>query len=139
MSSHPVNIFGETFSILSRSLDLRARQHEITLANIANADTPGYTPFSLNVERALQESAAHQAIALKRTNIRHLSGNPELAEEALAEGADPLLFRGDENGVDVDLEMTRMARNTLLYRASGQMVGSKLKGLKNVITGGGAT
>jgi flagellar basal-body rod protein FlgB len=57
MDNHPVNLFGGSVSTLSRSLDLRARNHELILNNVANADTPNFKPFSINVEEALQKDA----------------------------------------------------------------------------------
>ena len=53
------------------------------------------------------------------------------------EADDPLLFRGDQNGVDIDAEMTAFAKNSLLYKASAQLVTSKFSGLKKAISGGG--
>ncbi|WP_319525230.1 flagellar basal body rod protein FlgB [uncultured Desulfosarcina sp.] len=140
MDHHPVNLFGGTISTLSRSLDLRARKHETVLNNVANADTPNYKPFVMDVEAAIQKEP--QAVVpgtMQLTNERHLPGRPSPDDPETARTADgenPLLFRGDQNGVDIDAEMTALAKNSLLYRASAQMVKSKLSGLKNVIKGG---
>ena len=141
MAPSPVDMFGGTISTLSQSLDLRARKHEMILNNVANADTPNFRPFKMNVEEALQEQLSpHRTQPLKRTDDGHLSGN-EMADEADLEieagGSDPLLFRGDQNGVDVDAEMTALAKNTMLYKVSSQIVGSKFSSLKKAIIGGG--
>lgn len=140
MDQHPVNLFGGTISTLSRSLDLRARKHETILNNVANADTPNYKPFVMDVEAALQkEPQASASGSMQLTDKRHLPGRPASDDPETAHTADgetPLLFRGDQNGVDIDAEMTSLAKNSLLYRASAQMVKSKLSGLKNVIKGG---
>ena len=140
MDQHPVNLFGGTISTLSRSLDLRARKHETILNNVANADTPNYKPFVMDVEAALQkEPQASVSGSMQLTDERHLAGRPAPDDPETAHTADgenPLLFRGDQNGVDIDAEMTSLAKNSLLYRASAQMVKSKLSGLKNVIKGG---
>ncbi|BBO66755.1 flagellar basal body rod protein FlgB [Desulfosarcina alkanivorans] len=140
MDNHPVNLFSGTIDTLSRSLDLRARKHELILNNVANADTPNYKPFALNVEEALQkDSTAAPYSPMKRTDELHLPGRKEAdaSPDAVLSGADdPLLFRGDHNGVDIDAEMTALAKNSLLYKASAQLVASKLRGLKSVITGG---
>ncbi|BBO79791.1 flagellar basal body rod protein FlgB [Desulfosarcina ovata subsp. sediminis] len=140
MDDYAFNLFGGTISTLSRSLDLRARQQELILGNVANADTPNYTPFSINVEKALQEgNPANASSVLTRTDEKHLSGEQSLddsyAEMDTTEGGS-LLLRGDKNGVDIDVEMTRLAENGLLYKTSTQIVGAKFSGLKNVIKGG---
>jgi flagellar basal-body rod protein FlgB len=140
MDNHPVNLFGGTISTLSRSLDLRARKHETILNNVANADTPNYKPFVMDVEAALQkEPQPAESGSMRLTDKQHLPGRPAPDEPEAAhttDGENPLLFRGDRNGVDIDAEMTSLAKNSLLYRASAQMVKSKLAGLKNVIKGG---
>jgi len=140
MDDHPVNLFSGTISTLSRSLDLRARNHELILNNVANADTPNFKPFSMNVEEALQRDLPTTASArLKQTDGQHLPGAPKPDDpSAVAQRSadDPLLLRGDRNGVDIDLEMTALAKNSLLYKASAQLVASKFSGLKHVITGG---
>ena len=140
MDNHPVNLFAGTISTLSRSLDLRARKHETILNNVANADTPNYRPFVIDVEEALQKKKVSAAPGdLRLTDQRHLPGQARPDDPAAAgqvHGDSPLQFRGDRNGVDIDAEMTSLAKNSLLYRASAQMVKSKLSGLKNVIKGG---
>ena len=140
MDNHPVNLFSGTVSTLSRSLDLRARKHEMILNNVANADTPNYKPFAMNVEEALQKDTQGVAsTGLKQTDKQHLPGPQIIDDPSTMAGFaadDPLLFRGDRNGVDIDREMTALAKNSLLYKASAQLVASKFKGLKHVITGG---
>jgi flagellar basal-body rod protein FlgB len=140
MDNPPVNLFDNTISLLTRSLDLRARKHEIILDNVANADTPNYKPFKMDVEEALQrESQAGSAIALEETDDGHLPGR-QIADDSSAMTAtdadDPLLLRGDRNGVDIDAEMTELAKNSLLYKASAQIVASKFSWLKQAISGG---
>ncbi|MGA6926527.1 MAG: flagellar basal body rod protein FlgB [Desulfosarcina sp.] len=141
MDNQPINLFSGAISTLSRSLDLRARNHEVVLNNIANADTPNFKPFAVKVEEALQEqSRAPSAQPLMRTDEQHLPGRPPSERAPVVAGStadgNPLLFRGDRNGVDIDAEMTTLAKNSLLYKASAQMVASKFKGLKHVISGG---
>jgi flagellar basal-body rod protein FlgB len=140
MDNHPVDLFSGTISTLTRSLDLRARKHELILNNVANADTPNYKPFALNVEEALHKDAQTVSSArLQRTHAGHLPVQPIPATSSVdmdAAGDDPLLFRGDRNGVDIDVEMTALAKNSLLYKASAQLAASKFNGLKNVIKGG---
>ena len=95
---------------------------------------------STALEEALRRDPPHKAPApLTRTDDHHLPGrqvpgDPSL--EARPAADDPLLLRGDRNGVDIDKEMTALAKNSLLYRATTQIVASKFSGLKKAITGG---
>lgn len=140
MDNHPINLFGGTVSTLSKTLDLRARNHELILNNVANADTPNFKPFSMNVKEALSKDLPTAAkTQLTQTDEQHLAGEPmprEPSGAAEMPADDPLLFRGDRNGVDIDREMTALAKNSLLYKASAQLIASKFSGLKHAITGG---
>ena len=53
MENNP--LFDRTVSLLSRVLDLRARNHKIIVSNIAHADTPDYKEFRMHVDEALQQ------------------------------------------------------------------------------------
>lgn len=142
MDNQPVNLFSGTISTLSRSLDLRARKHELTLKNVANADTPNFKPFKINVEEALQSDLQTMPTStLQRTDDQHLDGlqmvdDPSTGMESESSSDDPLLLRGDHNGVDIDAEMTALAKNSLLYKVSTQIISTKFSGLKKAITGG---
>lgn len=140
MDNSPVDLFKGTIATLSRSLDLRARKHELILDNVANADTPNYKPFKMNVEEALQSTPQeNQASGLRRTDDQHLAAQKIVDDPSIdidTGNPDPLLLRGDQNGVDIDAEMTALAKNSLLYKASTQIVASKFKGLKKALTGG---
>lgn len=140
MDKQLVNLFAGTISTLSRSLNLRARKHEMILNNVANADTPNYKPFRMSVEAAMQKDLqTTQPSRLQRTDDQHLNGqqmDDHLSVDIQSGGEDPLLLRGDKNGVNIDAEMTALAKNSLLYKASTQIVASKFKGLKKAITGG---
>jgi len=139
MDNTTINLFAGTIETLSRSLDLRSRRHEEILNNVANADTPNYKPFKMNVEKALQSAPSAQSSMLLRTDDKHIPGQQTREDSFVnveAENDNPLLFRGDKNGVDIDAEMTALAKNSLLYKASTQIVSSKFSGLKKAITGG---
>jgi flagellar basal-body rod protein FlgB len=77
MDNHPINLFSGTVSTLSKTLDLRARNHELILNNVANADTPNFKPFSINVEEALSKDLPTAAeTQLTQTDEQHLAGEP---------------------------------------------------------------
>jgi len=122
------------------SLEVSARRTEILAANLANADTPGYKARDLDFRAALA-AADGRAIAhggLTTTNARHIGiagGN------AGADAGAPLLYRTplapslDGNTVDVQLEQSQFAANTVRYQASLAFINSKLRALMTAITG----
>ena len=137
MENHP--LFDRTVTLLSRVLDLRARNHRLIVSNIANADTPDYKEFRMHVEDALKnESQTVAAPGLKRTRSGHLPvGRRDSAGVRITrEKTTGYSLRGDGNTVDPDRSMSRMAENSLLYNTATQILNKKLQGLKAVIQGG---
>lgn len=132
-------IFGETISMLEKSLNLRSLQHKTLTSNIANIDTPNYKAIELAVEEEINKTKdSGRGIQLVRTHADHLQLNHRQRNDVKFKTAKPPAFslRGDGNTVDVDRTMGKLAENTLLYKTAAQLISKKLKGLKNVIKGG---
>ena len=133
-------LFGETLNTAAKALNLRAQRHDMIVSNLANADTPGYKAFDLMVEESIQkQSGSESHVTMKRTHPGHLP-----TAQTRGPGIKPKIIqlpeqnnlRGDGNTVDMDREMSNLAGNQLLYKASAQIVAKKFQDLKNVITGG---
>ncbi len=133
-------LFGDTLNTAAKALNLRARRHDIIVSNLANADTPGYKAFDLLVEESIEKQKGSDAhITLTRTDGGHLP-----AARKTGPGITPKIIRlpehdnlkGDGNTVDMDREMSNLAGNQLLYKASAQIVAKKFQDLKTVIAGG---
>ena len=133
------SLFGNTIELASKALDLRSRRHEVIISNIANADTPGYKAFDLYVDEALsRQTSAEGGIALERSNPGHIP-----AHHSAGAGGSPkeiqlssqVTLRGDGNTVDMEREMSNLAANQLMYRASAQILSKKFQSLRSVIKG----
>lgn len=134
-------LFGQTISMATKALDLRSRRHEMIISNIANADTPGYKSFDLLVEEAMQKNSADNshAISLKRTHPGHLSPKAASDSRLNAQIVQPEAnenLRGDGNTVDMDREMSNLAANQIMYKATTRILSDKFQYLKNAIQGG---
>lgn len=137
MENHP--LFDRTVSLLARVLDLRARNHQVIVSNIANADTPDYKEFRMHVEEALERSdGTERMLRLRKTRHSHMpAGRQGAADVRISrETTAAHSLRGDGNTVDPDRSMSRMAENSLLYNTAAQILNKKLQGLKAVIQGG---
>ena len=137
----PIGLFDGTLSMLQRTLDLRTAQHQALSSNVANVDTPHYTPFEVAVEEELRKQRQPDArqVELARTQDRHLpvGGPAGVTSAALRPVAAPAFsLRADGNTVDLDRTMGALAENSLKYKTSAQLLSSKLKLLRNVIQGG---
>ncbi len=139
-------LFNTTVELLAKSVDLRTRQQTLIAANLANAETPGYTPRSLEFEQQLQEavksSSGRGSSGLSVTNPRHipLQGDGSAASIQGVTGTVvevPSLTPGrDHNGVELENEMNRMMQNQVLFNASAQLLQMKFQGLLTAIKGG---
>jgi flagellar basal-body rod protein FlgB len=133
-------LFDKTLDVAAKALDLRSQRHALIVSNLANADTPGYKAFDLLVEESIQKQNQVQPhVQMTRTQPGHFSAPGDTgfgnAAEIIRTPA-PNDLRGDGNTVDMDREMSNLAANQLLYRASAQVVAKKFQWLKSVITGG---
>lgn len=133
-------IFSKTVDILGKSIDLRAKQHNLISSNIANAETPNYVPKSLTFEDELQGALRGGAgAAPATTNARHIplkgsSGRIQTVTGRVVET--PAKTPGkDGNAVELEGEMGRMAENQIMFNASVQILAKKFEGLRTAIKG----
>lgn len=138
-----MKLFDSTLTTLERSLDARLLRQNVLAGNLANADTPSFTPKDVDFEKAMAEQAVPSAQPTTvPAHARHLplEGAGPLAptESGLvvqAEGATPGI---DGNGVDLDRTMVALAQNALQYGASAKAAGKKLAILRFVASDGAA-
>ncbi|GFO58599.1 flagellar basal body rod protein FlgB [Geomonas silvestris] len=136
----PVNgIFGGSIELLGKTLDLRSKRQGLIAANVANAETPGYTPTDLSFEKELQ-GALKKGGKGSLTNPRHIplkgQGNPRLelvtGEVVEVPGKAP---SPDGNSVELENEMGRLSENQIMYNASIQLLTKKFEMMKQAIRG----
>ncbi|MBA6290037.1 MULTISPECIES: flagellar basal body rod protein FlgB [unclassified Colwellia] len=127
--------FDKAFGIHPQGLQVRAQRAELIASNIANADTPGYKAKGMDFKAALAQAASKQQTGMTRTNEKHFDVRMELNNGVgfrIPDQADT----GDGNSVDVQVERNLYLENSMEYQASLQFLTSKIKGLKQAITGG---
>ncbi len=133
-------LFDQTITTAARALNLRARRHELIIANLANADTPGYKAFDLEMEKAIAAQAGNGPKAsLTKTHPNHIpvgTARDDHLRPYLVRNEDPNNMRGDGNTVNMEREMAGLAENQLMYKASAQILAKKFQSLKSVIHGG---
>lgn len=134
-----IKIFDKSMVLLQKVLDLRLQNQQVIASNIANADTPGYSPVRLEFEGELQKAAARPEDGPPaKTHNAHFpinGGNIESVQAKLVRTPDKSGI-GDGNSVSVDQEMVSLAENQLLYEAAAQILNKKLGLLKYVSQGG---
>ena len=112
-------------------LDNRARRHAAVAANVANADTPGYRAIDVTFGGHLERAR----LALSTTHPGHRgagSGSPGASSKVVFSGG---LERRDRNDVDIDREMSKLARNQIEYQFLARRLSGKFAKLREAITG----
>jgi flagellar basal-body rod protein FlgB len=137
------DIFGGTIDLLAKTMDLRTKNHNIIAGNLANAETPGYTPTTFSFEKQLRAAVEGKGTAGSTpaiTNPRHIPLNSSAStvgevtgEIVESPGGTP---GKDGNSVELEREMGKMLENQIMYNASVQLLTRKLEGLKTAIKGG---
>ncbi len=108
---------------LERFLDLLSSRHRILASNIANADTPGFRAkdfdFRAEFKRAIRKMETGETMPPMKL--------PELYETPAVSPS------RDGNTVSMEIEMTKMSGNTMLYNAIAQVLSMELKQIKDAI------
>lgn len=130
-------IFGKTVGLLENLLDLRSKRHNLILSNIANQDTPRYKARDLSFTDELKARIKSPGEGLMVTSPGHIGGGSDVFNEkgkVITEATKAIGI--DQNSVNVDQEMANLAENSIMYNATAQIVGTKLKALKNAVREG---
>jgi len=134
-------IFGTNIDLLGKNIDLRTKNQSLISSNIANAETPNYTPKALEFEQELQDAVKSGNKGTPAiTNPRHLplktaSGRLQTVAGQVVET--PAKTPGkDGNSVELENEMGRLLENQIMFNASVQMLSKKFSDLSMAIKGG---
>lgn len=135
----PINVLDQNMQLLSKVLDLRASNAQVISSNIANAETPGFSPSRFKFEEDLANAVGHtKGIQLQTSNKAHIGIGPgnfhSVSGKIIMEEEKSGI--GDDNNVSVDQEMMALSENELLYETSAQLLKKKITLLKHVISGG---
>ncbi|MBX7231949.1 MAG: flagellar basal body rod protein FlgB [Bdellovibrionales bacterium] len=133
-------ITDKTTDALGASLDFRLLRHNVTAANIANAETPNYKAKKVDFEEALSRALDHEGLGKMATSDpEHLlmgQGPIAKARAEVYENPDANLAN-DGNTVDMERELSNLAENSILYKAALQLINKKLASLKYAVSEGG--
>ena len=129
-------LFDRLSQTLEHAMDFRLERSNMIAANLANVDTPGYTPVDLRFDEQLADYLrADNPPALNQTRATHLGPTSD-APRGEAEFDYFSLPDQDGNSVDLDHEMAKMAENQLLYRATTKVYSKRIALIKYAIQEG---
>jgi len=124
-----------------RALDASLLRQNVIANNIANVDTPNFKRSEVRFESLLQQelSAYKSSFVGFRTDPRHFiigkgksSGDPIHAETITDHNS---TMNNNGNNVDIDYEMSLMAKNQLAYSTLIQQLNHNIKMTRTAIDG----
>ncbi|MFD1037993.1 flagellar basal body rod protein FlgB [Virgibacillus byunsanensis] len=131
-----MNLFSGTINTLENSLDYASAKNRTISNNIANVDTPNYKSKSVDFKNVLRDelSSTHQT---KRTHPKHIAFGTENNNTPFQISTDNnTIYNHNGNNVDIDKEMSELAKNQIYYQGLVDRINGKLGSLQTVIRGG---
>ncbi len=130
-----------TFHFQQEALSLRNKRQEILAANIANADTPGFQARDIDFAAELKKTMENgctgsHGLQLTMTSERHIPIKPGYRLEADLLYRVPHQTSMDGNTVDMDMERSNFADNSVKYQADVTFINSQVKSMMAVLQQG---
>jgi flagellar basal-body rod protein FlgB len=123
------------FNQMERSLNASTMRQRVIADNIANVDTPYFKRSEVHFEELLQNELNGSSIQGYRTDPRHfVIGRPASPEPQIVKDGQSTI-NNNLNNVDMDYEMSLMAKNQLRYNVMIQQVNSEIKKARTAIEG----
>ncbi|WP_068786060.1 flagellar basal body rod protein FlgB [Paenibacillus phocaensis] len=110
----------------------------VMINNIANVDTPYFKRSSVSFESMLQAEMNDGIPALrgKRTDVRHfVIGPTNEVPEPVVKMDQSTAMNNNQNNVDIDSEMTKLAENQLRYNAYVEQMNYLIKMKRTAVEG----
>jgi flagellar basal-body rod protein FlgB len=124
-------MFNTNFQTLKVAMDDAMLRQSVHAQNIANAETPGYRRKYVVFEELLKEASR---IRLATTHERHIPSSQSLPQ-AKVEVDKQAFYRNDQNGVDIDYEVTQMVANGLRYEVLARLMSKNIEYYNTVLRG----
>lgn len=123
------------FQSLERSLDASTLRQKVIANNVANIDTPYFKRSEVRFEELLQQEINGGSLQGYRTDPRHFYiGTPSKPEPQIVQDNSSMI-NNNLNNVDIDYEMSLMAKNQLRYNVMIQEVSNEIKKARTAIGG----
>lgn len=126
-----------SLGLMERTLDASAFRQKVIANNVANVDTPYFKRSDVLFEELLTKELNKTSIQGRRTDPRHIpigrSAVPAAPEVASDENT---VMNNNLNNVDIDYEMSLLAKNQLRYNVLIGQVSHDLRNYRTAMNGG---
>ena len=116
---------------IGRGLDASWAKNEVISSNIANVDTPGYKKKKAVFGDLLNEELSSSL--LKTSNSRHMQIDSGSSLVSITTDMSTTNMRTDENNVNIDEEMSDLAKNQIYYNVLTQRATGEINKLRSAI------
>jgi flagellar basal-body rod protein FlgB len=123
---------------MGKALDAAMLKNNVIANNIANVDTVGFKKSEVRFDEILKDSIHNQKLQGLTTNSKHIPiGIPSLDDikPQVIQDNDTSM-RLDGNNVDIDAEMSNLAKNQIYYNAIVQRVNGELTSIMTAVKDG---
>ncbi len=127
-----------TYGLLKSVLNASQLRQETISNNIANVNTPNYKANRVVFEEKLQRAVDGASVNLKATHVNHFGTLEQMVQPKVVKDQSASM-RNDGNNVDIDVEMSNLAANQILYNTLVQQVDGKISTLRYVIREGSSS
>lgn len=119
-----------TQTLLVEAMKVREQNHRFLANNIANVDTPHYTPVEMDFQKTLRSVVEGRGgIALRTSRPRHFDHQTHRLDfDRLA-----FLSKNDYNKVDLDDQMMKLSKNTGEYNTYARLLRKKFEMTKSML------
>jgi flagellar basal-body rod protein FlgB len=138
-----ISLFNKTnIPLLGKALGAYSLRQKVIATNVANISTVGYRSQAVSFEEQLAGAIQGTQISGTQTNERHIPiGVPSLMD-ATAQVTDtnpgiqaPGDLASGANDVDIDSEMTELAKDQINFRFASRMITDAFRGIQKSIRG----
>jgi|SRR5690625_419144 len=130
-----VKLFNETIGALEKSLDFSSAKNRTIASNIANVDTPNYKAKNVTFENVLNDEV-EKAIGTNRTHPKHYTFGKNMNQKFQVSSKSNTTYNHNGNNVDVDLEMSELAKNQIYYQSLVDRLNGEFGNIQTVLRGG---
>ncbi|MBP1991344.1 flagellar basal body rod protein FlgB [Paenibacillus eucommiae] len=126
------------FNLMERTLDVTTLRQKVIANNIANNDTPYFKRSEVAFEELLQDKMGPSTPSVigYRTDPRHFFIGKSSAGVMPEIKTDPnTTVNNNLNNVDIDYEMSLLAKNQQEYNVVVQQLNSEIKKMRTAIGG----
>lgn len=126
-------------NLVGKVMNMQLQRQNVVMSNVANVKTPGYKPRILEFEDDLQSALNLDSKGkISRTNEKHIPGgfDADTFNASFDHELKPRIIYGEDR-VNLDKEMTTMAKTSMQYNALTTVIKSNFDGIKQIISEGG--